>query len=63
MPEQSDGRTIRRSDFFCCLNCGMTAELDTHGRCATCGSNAVTYPGTYPLGMRQSEAGDLERGS
>lgn len=29
---------------FYCLDCLMIGDLDAHGRCATCGSNAVAFP-------------------
>jgi hypothetical protein len=56
MPEQFDGRTVHPNEFFFCLNCRITAELDKHGRCATCGSDAVAYPGSYKLRIRESDA-------
>jgi Zn finger protein HypA/HybF involved in hydrogenase expression len=27
-----------------CANCEALRELDVHGRCASCGSEAVTFP-------------------
>lgn len=27
-----------------CLDCNAIRELDTHGRCRNCGSDAVCYP-------------------
>src|SRR5260370_17157581 len=63
MLEQFDWRTIHPNEFFFCLNCRITAELDKHGRCATCGSDAVAYPGTYKLWIRESEAGYLSEKS
>ena len=51
------------TEFFFCLNCRVTAELDQHGRCGTCGSDAVTYPGTYRLWMPQLEAGYMSEKS
>lgn len=50
---------LTENEFFFCLNCHVTAELDKHGRCATCGSDAVTYPGTYQLFVRRLEAAPL----
>ncbi len=44
------------NEFFFCMNCHVIAELDKHGRCGTCGSDAVTYPGIYQLWMPQLEA-------
>jgi len=40
--------TIATNEFFC-LSCRLTGELDQHGRCATCGSEAVTHPFRYRL--------------
>jgi hypothetical protein len=40
--------TVGANEFFC-LSCRLTAELDIHGRCATCGSDAVTHPLRYRL--------------
>jgi hypothetical protein len=37
------------SNEFFCLSCRLTAGLDIHGRCATCGSDAVTHPLRYRL--------------
>ena len=31
-------------DEWYCLNCEHTTELDKHGRCFRCNSNAVTEP-------------------
>jgi len=40
--------TAATSEFFC-VSCRLTAGLDMHGRCATCGSDAVTHPLRYRL--------------
>jgi len=40
--------TVRTNEFFC-VSCRLTAGLDIHGRCATCGSDAVTHPLRYRL--------------
>jgi hypothetical protein len=40
--------TVGTNEFFC-VSCNLTAELDPHGRCATCGSDAVTHPLRYRL--------------
>jgi hypothetical protein len=40
--------TVGINEFFC-LSCRLTAELDIHGRCATCSSDAVTHPLRYRL--------------
>jgi hypothetical protein len=40
--------TVETNEFFC-VNCRLTAGLDIHGRCATCGSDAVTHPLRYRL--------------
>jgi hypothetical protein len=40
--------TVGTNEFFC-VSCSLTAELDVHGRCATCGSDAVTHPLRYRL--------------
>jgi len=40
--------TVGTNEFFC-VSCGLTAGLDIHGRCATCGSDAVTHPLRYRL--------------
>ena len=40
--------TVGSNEFFC-LSCRLTAGLDIHGRCATCGSDAVTHPLRYRL--------------
>jgi hypothetical protein len=40
--------TVGANEFFC-LSCCLTAELNMHGRCATCGSDAVTYPLRYRM--------------
>jgi len=40
--------TVGTNEFFC-LSCCLTAELNMHGRCATCGSDAVTYPLRYRM--------------
>ena len=40
--------TVATNQFFC-LSCRVTGELDLHGRCATCGSDAVTHPLRYRL--------------
>jgi hypothetical protein len=40
--------TAGTSEFFC-MSCRLTARLDIHGRCPTCGSDAVTHPLRYRL--------------
>jgi len=40
--------TVGINEFFC-VSCRLTAGLDIHGRCATCGSDAVTHPLRYRL--------------
>ena len=41
-------------EFFC-LSCSLTGELDLHGRCATCGSDAVTHPLRYQLNLLEAD--------
>ena len=50
--------TIGTNEFFC-LSCRLTGELDLHGRCAACGSDAVTHPLRYQLNLL--EAGECIR--
>jgi hypothetical protein len=40
--------TVGTNEFFC-VSCRLAAGLDIHGRCATCGSDAVTHPLRYRL--------------
>lgn len=35
---------VPMSEEFFCLDCSIVGELDRHGRCGTCGSNAVAFP-------------------
>jgi len=46
--------TVASNQFFC-LNCRLTGELDLHGRCATCGSEAVTHPLRYGLNLLEAD--------
>ena len=46
--------TVASNQFFC-LSCRLTGELDLHGRCATCGSEAVTHPHRYQLNFSESD--------
>lgn len=46
--------TVATSQFFC-LSCRLTGELDVHGRCATCGSDAVTHPLRYRLDFLEAD--------
>jgi hypothetical protein len=38
----------RVAEWFC-VNCETLCELDVHGRCAACGSEAVTFPEAIKL--------------
>lgn len=46
--------TVATNQFFC-LSCRLTGELDQHGRCATCGSDAVTHPLRYRLNLLEAD--------
>jgi len=46
--------TVATNQFFC-LSCRLTGELDLHGRCATCGSDAVTHPLRYQLNLLEAD--------
>jgi len=46
--------TVATNQFFC-LSCRLTGELDLHGRCATCGSDAVTHPLRYRLSLLEAD--------
>jgi len=46
--------TVASNEFFC-LSCRLTGELDLHGRCATCGSEAVTHPLRYRLNFLEAD--------
>lgn len=35
--------------IYWCLNCWVCGELDTRGRCESCGSGAVVLAESYPL--------------
>ena len=52
--------TVATNQFFC-LSCRLTDELDLHGRCATCGSDAVTYPLRYRLSLLEADECIRER--
>src|SRR5579859_6150100 len=47
--------TTSQPDAFFCLSCRVTGELDLHGRCATCGSDAVTHPLRYWLSFSEAD--------
>jgi len=46
--------TVATNEFFC-LSCRLTGGLDLHGRCATCGSDAVTHPLRYQLHLLEAD--------
>jgi len=50
--------TVATNKFFC-LNCRLTGELDLHGRCATCGSDAVTHPLPYQLQFLEADGSGM----
>ena len=45
---------VATNQFFC-LSCRLTGELNLHGRCATCGSDAVTHPLRYRLKLLEAD--------
>ena len=47
--------TMAATNQFFCLSCRWTGELDLHGRCATCGSDAVTHPLRYRLDLLEAD--------
>lgn len=49
---------------FFCLDCKLTGELDVHGRCGCCGSNAVVFPehhGQSAIETELSQVIELEK--
>jgi len=49
---------VQINEFFC-LNCRLTGQLDLHGRCATCGSDAVTHPLRYQLHFLEADGSGM----
>lgn len=43
-------------EYYWCANCGQKVNLDNHGRCPYCGSNAVTSVEGTVLAKREVRA-------